>query len=330
MPTPIILNGNNSALGSLAGGAGNMLNSWADAYATQVIQEQYKKRNSKTAQDKYSKMSESEKSMYQLVPDANGYYSIQPIETKEVKEEWKPTVLPYDLGGYPKGTHVLASNKNNIKLDKDWYDVQKQQEELALKKKESVTKQVEGIRQKIIEAEEETPEQQDARKLSQLEKELKLRSQYKTDGGSTTDATTQVTIYGPDGQTKKVPISKEQEYVPPSGWSLNAPNASAEKNDLQTEITVNEIRSSLVDKDNDRQYFDSNAPLFNKRNGNNEVAYWDDSDKGKVFNRQGKAKVMQLPKEAIDLGWTPSKIEDAAKTKGKTVRQVLVDLGIIK
>ncbi len=32
------------------------------------------------------------------------------------------------------------------------------------------------------------------------------------------------TIYGPDGQTKRVPIIKGKEYIPPTGWSLKAPD----------------------------------------------------------------------------------------------------------
>lgn len=32
------------------------------------------------------------------------------------------------------------------------------------------------------------------------------------------------TIYGPEGQTKRVPITKGKEYTPPTGWSLKAPD----------------------------------------------------------------------------------------------------------
>lgn len=127
MPTPIILNGNNSALGSLGAGIGNALNNWADAYATQVLQEQYRKRKNtevaKTAKDYNLDVS----------IDANGNLIAKPKEIVKEDEIWQPAVLPSAMYGYEKGTHILLSNKSNIKIDKDYYDLANKDKEVAAK-----------------------------------------------------------------------------------------------------------------------------------------------------------------------------------------------------
>jgi len=41
--------------------------------------------------------------------------------------------------------------------------------------------------------------------------------------------TDMATLYGPGGQTKRVPMSKGQEYVPPKGWSLAKPEKDDSK-----------------------------------------------------------------------------------------------------
>lgn len=48
--------------------------------------------------------------------------------------------------------------------------------------------------------------------------------------GLKTPASTSKTIYGPDGQTKIVPVKKGEEYTPPEGWSLKPPSDASSEN----------------------------------------------------------------------------------------------------
>ena len=52
----------------------------------------------------------------------------------------------------------------------------------------------------------------------------------------------QLTIYGPKGKTKRVPVERGVEYTPPKGWSLKAPSKEPAK-----KITYEEDKGKLID-----------------------------------------------------------------------------------
>ena len=188
----------------------------------------------------------------------------------------------------------------------------------------------------------------------------------KTEGGE------MQTIYGPGSKTKRVPVTKGKEYVPPEGWSLSKPggepndqairtfeiqhygkevpqlrgtpayieklnaskkagavniNITEEKFNIQRKATSGEIRTGLTSNKDDKDYYEANADIFNTINDKNEIAYWDKGE-GRFYDEQ--SKIIKLSPSAISAGWTPKKIQDAANTKGKTVQDVLKDIGLIK
>lgn len=63
-----------------------------------------------------------------------------------------------------------------------------------------------------------------------------LKEQYETEikrrkvEGEPEPAYEQLTIYGPEGKTKRVPVKKGEEYNPPEGWTLTKPD-TAKKDD---------------------------------------------------------------------------------------------------
>jgi len=74
-------------------------------------------------------------------------------------------------------------------------------------------------------------------------------------------------------------------------------------------------------------HYEANAEIFNSINTQNEVAYWDKGE-GRFYDEE--TIIIKLSNEAKAAGWTPSKIQDAANAKGKTVQDVLKDIGVIK
>ena len=180
------------------------------------------------------------------------------------------------------------------------------------------------------------------------------------------------TIYGPDGQTKRVPVEKGTEYIPPEGWSLSKPtgdskdqairtfelqnygklvpelrgtpvyinklneskkagatniNIGVEKFDIQKQVTSGELRTSIISNKDDKDFYEANANVFNALNKKNEVSYWDKGD-SRFYDEE--AKIIKLSPQAISAGWTPKKIQDAADAKGKTVQEVLKEIGLLK
>ena len=105
------------------------------------------------------------------------------------------------------------------------------------------------------------------------------------------------------------------------------PSVSEEKFKFQKEATLSELRSNIMKEKDKQNFYSANAPFFNKNNTNNEVAYW--HEEPRLFG-DSEAKIIKLPKQAIDAGWTPNKVQEAANARGISVRQVLVDIGIIK
>lgn len=109
-------------------------------------------------------------------------------------------------------------------------------------------------------------------------------------------------------------------------------NIQTEKFDIQKKATVGESRTGLTANKDDNSYFEANASIFNSLNEQNEIAYWDKSDKTGIKGalHDEETKIIKLSLAAIDAGWTPKTIQDAANAKGKTVQEVLKEIGIIK
>ena len=88
-------------------------------------------------------------------------------------------------------------------------------------------------------------------------------------------------------------------------------------------LTSIEVRSNLIQ--GDKNVYDNYAGFFNNINTRNEVAYWDVVDWG-----SDKTKIIKLPPNAVKAKWTAKRIQEAADQKGKTIREVLKDIGVLR
>lgn len=102
-----------------------------------------------------------------------------------------------------------------------------------------------------------------------------------------------------------------------------------EKFGIRKGQTAGGIRLELMQNKIDKDLYESTAITFNNTNAKNEVAYWT-SEPGKLYGKNEFTKIIKLPGSSIKKGLTPKEIQDRANMSGKTVRQVLQDLGIIK
>ena len=117
-------------------------------------------------------------------------------------------------------------------------------------------------------------------------------------------------------------------WLPPSqaiglGKPGKTPTPESPGTALRRKKDIAEVHNTILgnkDNKNITSYFTA----FNTSNENNEVAYWDSQ------SWDEEAKIIKLPKEAINQGWTPTKIQQAADKKGITVEEVLRRIGIIK
>jgi len=104
-------------------------------------------------------------------------------------------------------------------------------------------------------------------------------------------------------------------------------NVGEEKLNIQKDIAMAEKRKNILSAKDNKESFDADAPIFNKNNKNNEVAYWDDKPN---FFGDSQAKILNLPEFVLKDGWTPAMIQEKAAKHGKTVKQVLKDLKVIR
>lgn len=125
-----------------------------------------------------------------------------------------------------------------------------------------------------------------------------------------------------DYETKEhIKEQVKQGYEKPTTTTEKPPSASQLKTELQEEMTMAETRGNLIKNKKDIDYFETNAPLFNKRNTNNEVSFWDEEKE--------QVKILKLPKFLVDKGITPADIQRAANETGQTIKQVLADFNVI-
>lgn len=97
-----------------------------------------------------------------------------------------------------------------------------------------------------------------------------------------------------------------------------------EKFDIQKEVTAGGLRTELVDNKDDKNVYATKAPLYNKLNKNNEVAYYETG----VLDEE--VKIVKLSSEAIKAGWTPKMIQERATKSGMTVENIMKKIGILK
>ena len=93
---------------------------------------------------------------------------------------------------------------------------------------------------------------------------------------------------------------------------------------IQKKATAGEARTGLIDNKDNKDFYEANVSIFNTINERNEVAYWH------TKSWDNKTKIIKLSPVAIRGGWTPEKIQQAADTKGKTIEEVLTEIGVIK
>lgn len=138
------------------------------------------------------------------------------------------------------------------------------------------------------------------------------------------------TMQGPDGQIMSYPIQKGVATAWPEGWGpvekRKEPAPITEVQKFKKKISIGGLRTELSSDADDFNLFEAQSPIFNTENKRNEIAYW----KTGGFLTDEKTKFIKLPKQAIKVGWTSAKIQEAADTKGMTVEEVLSELGILE
>ena len=117
-------------------------------------------------------------------------------------------------------------------------------------------------------------------------------------------------------------------------WLIDQKKAGAtkisigeQKFEIQKDATAGELRGILTTAKDDKDSFEVNAHQYNKINTKNEVAYWDSKEK---WYGDEKTKIIKLSPDAIKGGWTPERVQERATAKGITVKEQLIEMGIIK
>ena len=98
-------------------------------------------------------------------------------------------------------------------------------------------------------------------------------------------------------------------------------SAAIKREEIGEKRKLGTMREALAKDDDAEETFDSYSNTYNEESRNNEVVYWHTS----TFDN--KTKFIKLSERNITNGWTPAKIQEAANAKGKTVEEVLTDLG---
>ncbi len=119
-----------------------------------------------------------------------------------------------------------------------------------------------------------------------------------------------------------LPADRAVGLMPPSKEAT--PTTDIQK--FKRKMSIANTRKDLSTGKDDQEIFNSISQLYNTENKRNEVAYW---KTGGVFTDE-ETKFVKLSKEAIKAGWTPTKVQEAANTKGMTTEAVLRELGLIK
>jgi hypothetical protein len=135
------------------------------------------------------------------------------------------------------------------------------------------------------------------------------------------------------GETKTVWKPKGEDYTPPKQWASvkETGKLAKEKLDIQKSQTLASMRQSLTSSKGDKGLYEAYGPEYNLGNQRNEVVYWQSDPEGfwEGIKTKEQTKVISIPPKQRKKGLTPKKIQEMATEYGKTVEQVLKDLGII-
>lgn len=146
----------------------------------------------------------------------------------------------------------------------------------------------------------------------------KLRTYINKDGSSVTQEWTAEKKWNTLSTTKvgkKVPkIAEGGKWLVDEQGNITSVPLSVKQ--------VAEIRS-IIGENKDNEAVISYTHAFNLNNKGNAVAYWD------FEALDEKAKFIRLPAPFKAAGWTPKKVQEEAFAAGKTVREVLEDIGVI-
>lgn len=115
---------------------------------------------------------------------------------------------------------------------------------------------------------------------------------------------------------------KPKEEKPPSP-------IAKEKFAISKKITAGKRRSELIKNKGDKNFYEANVAIFNTTNSRNEVAYWG-IEPGKLYGTNEVTKIIKLPGSLIAKGLTPKIIQQQADDSGKTIAEVLNDLGLLR
>ncbi len=144
-----------------------------------------------------------------------------------------------------------------------------------------------------------------------------------------------LTIYDVKGKGRRVTVPKG-EYTPPEGFTLEKPirekppsPIAKEKFAISKKITAGERRSELIKNKGDKNFYEANVAIFNTTNSRNEVAYWGIVP-GKLYGTNEETKIIKLPASLIAKGLSPALIQQQANDSGKTIAEVLEELGLLR
>lgn len=101
----------------------------------------------------------------------------------------------------------------------------------------------------------------------------------------------------------------------------------AEKFGIQKGVTAGKVRTELINNKDNKKFYEANVSTFNTVNTRNEIAYWDTKEK---WYGDEETKIVRLPVTLIQKGLTPKKIQEMANREGKTIKEILIDLGIVR
>jgi len=98
-----------------------------------------------------------------------------------------------------------------------------------------------------------------------------------------------------------------------------------QKHEFSVEQTSREALSDLQTNNGSKKAYDRSARLYNQSTKSKNVAWWDEG-KG-LLNLEG-TEFVTIPPDKIKEGVTPLRIQNIADASGKSVKEILQELGI--
>ena len=102
---------------------------------------------------------------------------------------------------------------------------------------------------------------------------------------------------------------------------------AGETHDIKIEQTASNALSDLQTNLRDKKAFNRSAAIYNKTTVNKQVAWWDEGEG--VLNLKG-TEFTVIPPDKVKEGVTPARIQKLSDASGKSVKEILQELGILK